>query len=219
MFNIEHKEIFPNLYHIAMDNQYELTSTFLRLQEFYESPYENIKGRYFSLEEYMDSYAKDQGNFTYTEDWNGFNVPGNIVVNFFTLYSYRLLKKEINLFKLLIDIIPNFFSGNFYLIGTHKNVNDLIDHEMAHGMFYLKEEYKKETLILNKENHHYSPLKDKLCEYGYCDEVIEDEIQAYMGTSSISYLRKKFKNIEFDKEIIKKYRKLFKRYKKKYVKN
>ena len=82
------KEIYPNLFLFTFPNQYELASTFIRLQEFYESPYKEIKGQYFTLEKYMDRYAKDQedNKFTYFEDWNGFNVPGNIVLKFVLFY-------------------------------------------------------------------------------------------------------------------------------------
>ena len=38
------KEIYhPNLFLYTFPNQYELASTFIRLQEFYESPYKQIR--------------------------------------------------------------------------------------------------------------------------------------------------------------------------------
>ena len=57
---------------VRFDTQYALASTFLRIQEHYES--NRFRNRVFSLEQYMDWYAAEFGAFTYFEDWSGFNV-------------------------------------------------------------------------------------------------------------------------------------------------
>ena len=74
-----------NIFQVEAESQYDLAMTFIRIQEFYESPFREIRGHDFILEKYMDRYAKEYGNFTYTTDWNGFNVPGDIVRKFFSL--------------------------------------------------------------------------------------------------------------------------------------
>ena len=61
-------EIENNIYHVKFENQYQITSTFMRLQEFYESSHKNIKHHFFTVEEYMDIYAKENGNFSYYID-------------------------------------------------------------------------------------------------------------------------------------------------------
>ena len=48
---------------VRAEHQYTLASAFLRFQEHYESP--KFRGEIFSLEEFMDWYAVEVGNFTY----------------------------------------------------------------------------------------------------------------------------------------------------------
>ncbi len=107
------KPIYPNLYLYTFPNQYELASTFIRLQEFYESPYKEIKGKYFTSENFMDLYAKDQkdNKFTYFDDWNGFNIPGDIVLKFAQLFQNDLTKKEK---KLLCKFMKTTIHQKFY---------------------------------------------------------------------------------------------------------
>src|ERR1700760_4146537 len=95
------QEVTSGLYHILFENQYSCCSTFLRLQEYYESPIKGIRGNYFTLEQFMDAYAETKGNFTYTLDWGGFNVPGHVIKKFFDLFGMNLLEKEKNLYHLL----------------------------------------------------------------------------------------------------------------------
>jgi len=51
-----------NIYLVIAPSQYILAATFMRFQEYHESP--EFKGRIFTVEEYMDWYAKTYGNFT-----------------------------------------------------------------------------------------------------------------------------------------------------------
>src|SRR5271157_5489607 len=123
--NVKLIKIRPQVYHLIFKTRYEMCSTMMRLQEFYESPYKNVKGKYFTLEEYMDTYAKDFGNFTYTEAWSGFNVPDVAIKNFFGLFKDNLLEKE----KYLYNILINICDSKYYLIVTCEKTSDCINHE------------------------------------------------------------------------------------------
>jgi hypothetical protein len=74
-------KIADGIYLLRFKTQYELTSTFLRVQEYYESP--RFQGRIFTLEQFMDWYAAQYGSFSYFEDWSGFNVPSTAFQPFF----------------------------------------------------------------------------------------------------------------------------------------
>ena len=72
---------------------------------------------------------------------------------------------------------------------------------MCHAKFYLDKNYKKLASILVDKlpSHIYNPIKDSLLDMGYCEDVIIDEIQAYMttnywdlNTEGIEDLAKKF---------------------------
>lgn len=192
-FNIAAEIIFPGLVHFQFDTQYEVSSTFLRLQEFYESPYPLIRGKRFDLEEYMDTYAADKGNFTYTSDWSGFNVPGHIVDEFMDVYGEHMLTKEYVLFDAIANNTGEW--EKYYIIASSKdggkknNPLEVMKHEVAHGMFYLVPEYQKEmTTIAEKVDKKHPELGQKLKDMGYCDEVILDELQAYFAASTMTYL-------------------------------
>jgi len=167
------------------ETQYELCATFLRLQEFYESPNPKFRNKYFELEDYMDWYAKENGNFTYTSDWGGFNVPGHIVDKFFSLYSGKLFKKEQKLQDLLHDYL--FEDKKFYIIGVHGDEAAALDHEYAHAYYHLYPKYKKTmyTLAGTMPVYFRSAFIDMLKKKGYCSQVMYDEIQAYLSTNTM----------------------------------
>lgn len=204
------KEIYPNLYHVKFKDRYTETMTFIRLQEFYESSLSNIRGQYFTLEEFMDSYAKFKGNFTYCTDWSGFNVPGNVVLEFIELFQNCMWdntrKKEMLLIYTLERKVRNFDTGKFYVIATHKNED--LSHEIAHGLFYLRPSYRRAMeKLVDFKNKNIKKLKRDLLKIGYDKRFLVDEIQAYLSTDTWD----KFEDIE----LINKFKKVFKRYTKK----
>jgi len=209
-------KVTDNIFLIKMKNQYQLTSTFMRLQEFYESPYESIRGNYFTVEEYMDTYAEDTGNFTYNTDWNGFNVPGDVVNKFFSLFENGMkgrhyLRKEYDLGMLLQNAGVTELE-KFYVIGVHEDKLDTMRHEMAHAFYYTDEKFHKKMIQqLNKLSlNTYHDIRCKLIAMGYCEEVIADEIQAYLSTSNYWDLIKDFGVVNAIRINISAFRQVFK---------
>jgi hypothetical protein len=84
---IDHQILVDRIHLLTFDNQIDLTSTFLRFQEHYESPF--FKGKYFTLDEFKEWYiktspnGKKSGKFTYYTDWGGFNIPSYILKPFY----------------------------------------------------------------------------------------------------------------------------------------
>ena len=162
---MENTSTAHNILFIKFKDQYEMCSTFMRLSEFYEGPKFRNKTS-FDFEEYMDWYAATHGNFTYTSDQNGYNIPGNVVRKFFNLYWKDLFDKEAKLYNL----ISNWIEGEekFYVIGTYLTDNT-VDHEFAHSYYYMFPEYKRKMRELVK----LLPLQfrkkfdNKLLEDGY----------------------------------------------------
>ena len=122
-----------------LSTQYELASTFLRVQEHYESP--RFHGRIFTLEEYMDWYAAENGKlYATTRTGSGFNVPSNGVCSRFSMASsIRSSEKE----KRLLGLFQRTCSGRFYVIGIfdegHKGS---LTHELAHALFFVDQGYR-----------------------------------------------------------------------------
>lgn len=179
------EEIKESVFHIRFESKYLVTSTFMRLQEFYESPIKSIKGKYFSIEKYMDEYAKLKGNFTYNSDWSGFNVPDYIVRVFFELFDFDLTQKEKNLKKCISNLLSK--NQKFYLIATYDD--DDLAHEIAHGYYYLDDLYRECMDGLIDQLQHKREFSDCLLDRGYNKEVLNDEIQAYLATSDMDYLK------------------------------
>jgi len=172
--------ILPNgIIHLKYPTQRALCSAFVRVQEFYESPYLQIQQMFFTLETFRDIYAKHHGGkFTYFTDWNGFNVPSHVFKRFFIIYWNHLRPEEKDLyFKIPMKY---WYSGEqFYVIGTHNDAD--IKHEVAHGLFFLNDRYRKEmiTAIERVDKKKIKTWVKKLTKMGYGHNVIDDEIQAY----------------------------------------
>jgi len=178
-------KIRENVFLVESETQYELTSMFVRPQEFYESPFENIKGKHFSLDEFMDTYAKEMGNFTYFSDWSGFNITGGMFKAFFQTFRFDLREKERILLQGINGLCPN-LDGQFYVLGAIKGKLKVINHEIAHAYWYLYPKYKYKMIELSQKNISTSLYDDafySLTSKGYDSSFVDDELQAYLATT------------------------------------
>lgn len=159
----------------------------MRIQEFYESNIPSIRNNYFTLERFMDCYADHFGNFSYCTDWIGFNLPGHVITKFYTIFAHDLLIKEQNLHSLIHQHVT---TPKFYVIGTATSDRSVINHELAHALYYLCPSYKLEItgLIGALSKTTLAHITKVLLDGGYAQEVIFDEIQAYLATSTKSEL-------------------------------
>jgi len=214
--NYSFTQIRKGIILVEADSQYSLCSMFLRPQEFYESSYENICGKYFSLEEYMDTYAEDKGNFTYFTDWSGFNIPSSVFKSFIEHFKYSMSAKENLLVSSIRNLIPN-FEGRFYIIGACKGKTnkETIEHETAHAFWYFDAGYqvRMRQLIHKLSKNLYDDAFYSLTSLGYDQIVVEDEIQAYLATTSRKKILdvlgwRKYPRIQIPQEI----KKFFKEY-------
>ena len=186
-------EIVPKVFQVAFDTQYDLCMTFVRLQEYYESP--EFKGKHFTLEEYMDWWSEHygHGSFDYPSRWSGFNVPGKVYYNWQDLFRELRPKEKILVEALNKRIIKKGYDfHDVYVIGCYKGKRkkEVVRHELAHAMYALYPDYQEscDKLIAEfKEDDEgldaYGFAHNSLIRMGYCDDVIEDEVQAYFSTN------------------------------------
>ncbi len=154
-----------------------MTATFLRVQEHYESP--RFHGRIFSLEQYMDWYAARYGNFTYYQDWSGFNVPSTAFQPFYEGKFDPLSEKEKQLLRLFENL-----RERFYVIGIYDaDAKDSLTHELAHALFFIDAAYR-EAVRKAMRGYDTQKLAGQIAEAGYAKHVIPDELQAYMVAPS-----------------------------------
>ena len=177
MIKIAKRKIAKGIYLLHFKSQYELASTFLRVQEHYKSP--RFHGRIFSLEQFMDWYASRYGNFTYYQDWAGFNVPSTALQPFYEGKFDPLSEKEKRLLRLFKDL-----HGRFYVIGTYDSgAKDSFTHELAHALFFMDDRYRKAVREVMR-SYNTNKLAKQIADVGYAKHVETDEIHAYMISPS-----------------------------------
>jgi hypothetical protein len=159
-----------HIFLVTFDTQYALASTFLRIQEHYESS--RFRNRVFTLEEFMDWYAAEFGAFTYFEDWSGFNVPSAAFEPFFQGRFDPLLRKEQRLLAMFRRE-----KKPFYVIGLSSKED--LKHELAHALFHTRPEYKKAVQAAMRD-HDTSAIEKRLAAMGYHKSVLPDEVHAYL---------------------------------------
>lgn len=182
------------VYHFHAKSRYELISTLIRVQEFYESDIPTIRGNVFTFEEFVDAYAAQQGNFTYFTDWNGFNLPGDAIRTFCEVFKGQLRKREeafLTELRYRLDG-QEWQTSDYTVIGTWRD--DDIDHEYAHAFWQTSPEYRMamEELMLALDPDWAREFAGALKSKGYVEDVLADEIQAYVATSDSNYLHTRY---------------------------
>lgn len=164
------REIEPRLFHLKFSKPREMSDSFMRIQEHYESP--QFRGQVFSRKEYREWYRQVNGRFTYHSDWGGFNVPDKAFLAFFEGRFKNITNRE----KILLETFRD-LEGPFYVIGTADD--SAVKHEIAHGRFYLNPQYR-EKMRKAIEAVDTAEIKEWLKKVGYDESVFDDEIQAYL---------------------------------------
>jgi hypothetical protein len=189
------KRIAPKVFHVHARNQEMLAMSFLRFQEYYESP--KFRKRLFTMKEFKKWYKKKYGKFSYCKDWAGFNVPGWVFETFRAGHFDPLNRRERNLLKALYRV-----TADCYVIGTYKGNSQALDHELTHALYYVDPEYRAKVCEIlrkagmSKKNAIFSWLRSNK----YSSAVFEDEFNAYLVNDS-DYLKsegiklKKFKRV------------------------
>lgn len=218
----EVKEILPNIFAVVIKNDYDRGMLFCRYQEYYESPFDEVRGRNITLEDFMKIYTEKnkKTSFTYTDDWSGYNIPSEVLVKASKMFlDSRTTYDEImsDIIEHCQNIVKNKNYGEnhpWYLIGVDKLSSKTMNHEIAHGLYCTNVHYKVEMdyLISHIKPSVFTHFKKSLLNIGYHDDVkiINDEIQAYMSTGKLHSWNEKHYN-----EYCGEFQNVFKNYKKK----
>lgn len=161
---------------LRFEKQEDLTRTFLRFQEHYESPNEDFRKRPFTLGEYRDWYSRNYGGWTYYTDWSGFNIPSYILEDFRKGLFDPLTEDE-------RDLLDRFKYRNdkFYIIGTYNGIDErhVLEHEIIHGLYYVDDAYRKNVqYIIENDISEIYDVRDFILNQGYNEEVLLDEVNA-----------------------------------------
>lgn len=175
------------IYLITFQSQYLAAATFMRFQEFYESPSPRFRGKPFGTEEFMDWYAKQRGEFSFFEDWAGFNIPSSVLKPFRKGKFDPLSRKE----RALLDVV-NGAPEPFYVIGCAEEDDGMVAHEFVHGLFFTAPKYRADVLACIRQLRGTKPMRrmrKRLRKMGYCTAVLDDEHNAYLVTGLYGTLK------------------------------
>jgi hypothetical protein len=189
---------------ISADSQEELGRTFIRFQEFYESPNPDFRGKIFTLGVVRQWYSVKYGADTYHHDWTGFNFPSRILLPFKQGLFDPLTSEEIELLNLF-----KYRHDNFYIMGAQNNAT--LRHELSHALYDSNEKYRNEIdSYIKKNKRGLAKTKKYILDKGYAEEVLNDEIQAYItDNDDQTIINNTDPHIILDiNKIYKKYRKL-----------
>lgn len=173
-------QILKNIYWLEFDSSQQMAETFLRFQEHYESP--EFAGKFFSLDEFKVWYQDGEKEFTYYEDWSGFNIPSKILAPFREGKFGKLSEQEQQLLSLFENL-----AEPFYIIGTAKCEDPtpedvlVLPHEIAHGLYTTCPAYNDEvkSVLVTMSLETYQDLHTWLSP-DYAETSIFDEMHAYL---------------------------------------
>lgn len=164
------------------DSQAELNRSFMRFTEHYESPNPDFRGKIFTVGQLKRWYSITYGADTYHIDWSGFNIPSKVLKPFIDGLFDPLTNEEQNLLDLF-----RYRNDNFYIIGAQNN--SVLRHELAHALYSNNITYKKEIDKYILRNKKYLTKTSKyILEKGYCKEVLNDELQAYITDNDDEFI-------------------------------
>lgn len=164
-----------NSYCVSADSNKELARSFMRFQEYYESPNDAFRGKIFTVGQYRSWYEKQYGWFSYETDWTGFNIHSYVLDPFKEGLFDPLLPEETN----LVSLFVNAPSDKFYIIGA--NSDDVLHHELNHALYAYSKDYANEVNKVFDANLEYIKYAlDHLLNKGYCKYLLYDELQSYI---------------------------------------
>lgn len=167
---------------IKADSQAELGNTFIRFQEYYESPNPDFRNKIFTLGQVRNWYSIKYGSDSYHNDWIGFNFPSKVLEPFRQGLFDPLTNEE----KVLLELLKYRYD-NFYIIGAQDD--SVLRHELAHALYGYNKQYAQsiDTIIkLHKKD--LQKITQYILDKGYDISVVNDEIQAYITDNDDKYI-------------------------------
>ena len=168
---------------ISADSQKELGETFIRFQEYYESPSKKYRNKTFTLGDIKNYYSLMYGADLYSELWIGFNFPSSVLVPFKQGLFDPLTIQEKELLGLL-----KYRNDNYYIIGAQNN--STLRHELSHAMYGYDKKYQEEIdEFIKKYNKQFTKVSKHILKRGYDKTVLNDELQAYITDNDDEFIR------------------------------
>lgn len=179
-------EPYKDIFIASFYSSYQLGMSFVRMQEFYESPYKEIRGKYFTLENFMDIYHLyfNTKSFDYHTRFKGYNFNGFNLLNFIRVFRRSekyFREKERHLINAIFHFTDYKKLERQYLIGCLKEDENVIEHELSHALYSLDPIYREQSKeIVNRMSSEFrEKVRNNLKKSMYSELMFEDEIIAY----------------------------------------
>ena len=167
---------------VKADTQAELGNTFIRFQEYYESPNPDFKNKIFTVGQVRNWYSVQYGCDSYHKDWIGFNFPSKVLDPFRKGLFDPLTNEE----NILLDLLK-YRHDNFYIIGAQDD--NVLRHELAHALYSNNTKYSQAIdSIIAKYKKDLKKIICHIVDKGYDISVVNDEIQAYITDNDDKYI-------------------------------
>ena len=159
---------------VKADSQDELGLTFMRFQEHYESANPEFRNKIFTVGQLRHWYSENYGSNCYHIHWIGFNFPSKVLLPFKDGLFDPLTVEEQNLLQLL-----RYRKDDFYIIGAQDN--SILRHELSHALYASNSKYREEIdAFIIKNKRKLKAASEYILTKGYCEDVLNDELQAYI---------------------------------------
>ena len=190
---MNHMVPYPGVLQVEFSSRREMTLSMCRTEEFFESPFQSVRGKYFSLEDFLFTYADETGRIDYFHEWEGFNVPRTALDRFNCLFKDQT-KREKEILALVLE------TDCAYLIATESDGDPTtFEHELAHAKYALDPKYRKAVrdIIMPMPKDLGFRMQADLRAAGYPDdrELLLDEVHAYLKTSTEKELLETFPHV------------------------
>ena len=210
------EEVRPNVFAVIVKDHYHRAMLFLRVQEYYESPNPEFRGKSFNIWDYIEWYSRrNKDVFTYAFDWGGFNIPLEVAYQCYdTLTDSYTSYDEVmeNIIHQIYELNGDGING--YIIGAPSTDDDTFEHEVCHGLYATNKQYRElvDEVTIAIPLKDYQKFRNNLFKMGYNGIVIDDEIQAYLSTNYDYSKFSKGVSRKLCKELHKQYKQIFNRY-------
>jgi len=180
-----------NIIELRFNNSYDLCRATQRFSHYYEVS--GFVGQIKTWKEMDEHYAKTKGN----KDWwcnryAGANIPDTVFQAFLASDLTDYSPEEQKILNIVRDI-----KGSYYVIMTSNQDLYVRDHEIAHAMWYLVPKYHDKARKIVMDNWDaIENIRDHIKQY-YTDEVMVDELHAYIGVYT-RYLLSKYISFPMD---------------------
>lgn len=184
------EEIYDNLFCVGFNKRKNMCETFVRFHGHYENP--NFQSKIFTKKQF-DRWFKnntEEGSDLDMDFYSlggGFNVPDYVFNKFLEGKFDPLSEKE----KKLLNEISKIKRNKFYVLAIDRTEKCRINHEIAHGLYYLNKNYKEEInkFIFDMPKRDFKKIESILkTSQIYSDERIVDEIQAHLVNDYYSFI-------------------------------